>query len=76
MVSRAIYDLHAPKPTGPDRNPDIVLMMCTPELSPVLAELYNKRLAESFFPSCWKSSSVVPVFKYDGYRSGPGKYRP
>ena len=28
------------------------------------------------FPSCWKSSPVVPVFRNDGERSDPGKYRP
>ena len=50
--------------------------MCSPELSPVLAELYNKCLVESCFPFCWISSSVVPVFKNDGKRSDPGKYHP
>ena len=40
------------------------------------AKLYNNCLAKSCFPSCWKSSSVVPVFKNDGERSDPGKYRP
>ena len=50
--------------------------MCSPELSPVLAKLYNKCLAKSCFPSCWKSSEVVPAFKNDGDRSDPGKYRP
>ena len=43
-------------------------------ISPVLAKIYNKCLAESCFPSRWKSSSVVPVFKNDGDRSDPGKY--
>ena len=33
-------------------------------------------LAESCFPSCWKFSSVVLVFKNDGEKSDPGKYRP
>ena len=50
--------------------------MCSPELSPVFAKLYNKCLVESCFPSRWKSSSVVPVLKNDGERSDPGKYRP
>ena len=76
MVSHAIYHLDACKATGPDRIPSIVLKMCSPELSPVLAKLYNKCLAKSCFPSCWKSSEVVPAFKNDGDRSDPGKYRP
>ena len=56
MVSHAIYHLDTCKATGPDRIPSIVLKMCSPELSPVLAKLYNKCLAKSCFPSCWKSS--------------------
>ena len=76
MVSHAIYHLDTCKATGPDRIPSIVLKMCSPELSPVLAKLYNKCLAKSCFPSCWKSSEVVPAFKNDGDRSDPGKYRP
>ena len=42
MVSCAIYDLDAYKATGPDR-------MCSPQFMPVLAKLYNKFLAKSFF---------------------------
>ena len=76
MVSHAIYDLDASEATDPDRMSAIVLKMCSPELSSVLAKLYNKCLAESSFPSCWKSLLVVPVFKNDGERSDPGKYRP
>ena len=33
-------------------------------------------LGQSCFPSCWKSSLVVPVFKNDGERSDPGKCHP
>ena len=50
--------------------------MCSPELCPILAKLYNKCLDESCFPSCWKSSLVVPVFKNDRERSDSGKYCP
>ena len=49
--------------------------MCSPELSPVLAKLYNKCLSESSLPSCWKISPVVPAYKNDGERSDPGNYR-
>ena len=69
MVSCAIYNVNAS-----NRIPAIVLKMCSPDHSPVLAKLYNKCLAKSCFPSCWNSSSLVPVFKNDGYRSYPGKY--
>ena len=47
-----------------------------PELSYILAELFNKFLKESCFPDCWKVSSMVPVFKNVGERSTAKKYRP
>ena len=57
MVSRAIYNLDASKATGANRIPAIVCKMCSPELSPVRAELYNKFVA--------KSSLVVPFLKME-----------
>ena len=47
-----------------------------PELSFILAELFNKRLNESCFSDCWKVSSVVPVFKNVGERSTAKNYCP
>ena len=76
MVSCVIYDFVT---TGPNRIPAIVLKMCSPELSPYLAKLYNKYMVISFLLEifiCWKSLLVVLNFKNDGERSDPGKYRP
>ena len=42
---------------------------CEPELSFILAELFNKCLEASCFPDCWKISSVIPVFKNVGEKS-------
>ena len=53
----------------------MVLKNCEPELSYILAELFNKCLKESCFPDCWKVSSVVPVFKSVGDRSTVKNYR-
>ena len=47
-----------------------------PELSYILAELFNKCLKESCFPDCWKVSLVVPVFKNVGERSTAKNYHP
>ena len=52
----------------------VVLKNCEPELSYILAELFNKCLKESCFPDCWKVSSVVPVFKNVGERSTAKNY--
>ena len=52
----------------------VVLKNCEPELSYILAELFNICLKESCFPDCWKVSSVVPVFKNIGERSTVKNY--
>ena len=57
------------KASGPDCIPVVVLKNCEPELSYILAELFNKCLKESYFPDCWKISSVVPVFRNVGEKS-------
>ena len=54
----------------------VVLKNCEPELSYILAKLFNKCLKESCFPDCWKVSLVVPVFKNVGERSTAKNYRP
>ena len=56
--------------------PVVVLKNCEPELSYILAKLFNKYLKESCFPDCWKVSSVVPVFKNVGERSTAKNNRP
>ena len=63
MVRKVIINLDLSKVSGPDCIPVVVLKNCKPELSYILAELFNKSLKESCFPDCWKVSSVVPVFK-------------
>ena len=69
MVEKVLMNLDLSKAFGPDCIPVVVLKNCEPELSYILAELFNKCLKESCFPDCWKISSVVPVFKNVGERS-------
>ena len=75
MVKKVITNLHLSKASCPDCIPVVVLKNCEPELSYILAELFNKCLKESYFPDCWKVSSVVPVFKNVGERSTAKNYR-
>ena len=63
------------KASGPDRIPVVALKKCEPELSYILAKLFNKCLKETCFPDCWKVSSVVPVFTNVGERSTTKNYR-
>ena len=76
MVKKVIMNLDSSKASGPDCIPVLVLKNCEPELSYILAKLFNKCLKESCFPDCWKVSSVVPVFKNVGERSTAKNYRP
>ena len=69
-------NLDLSKRCGPDCIPVVVLKNCEPELSYILAELFNKCLEECCSLDCWKVSSVVPVFKNVGERSTAKKYRP
>ena len=76
MVKKVIMNLDLSKASGPDCIPVVVLKNCEPELSYILAELFNKCLKESFFPDRWKVSSLVPVFKNVGERSTAKNYHP
>ena len=52
MVRKVVMDLDLSKASGPDCIPVVVLKNCEPELSYMLAELFNKCLKESSFPDC------------------------
>ena len=72
MVKKVIINLDSSKAFGPDCIPAVVLKNCDPELSYILAELFNMCLKKSCFPDCWK----VPVFKNVGERSTTKNYHP
>ena len=76
MVKKVMTNLDWSMAFGPDCIPVVVLKNCEPELSYLLAELFNKCLKEPCFPDCWKVSSVVPVFKNVGERCTAKNYRP
>ena len=69
MAKKVITNLDSSKASGPDCISVVVLKNCEPELSYILAKLFNNCLKESCFRDCWKVSSVVPVFKNVGESS-------
>ena len=75
-LKKVIMNLGSLKVSGPDCIPVVGIKKCEPELSYILGELFNMCLKESWFPDCWKVSSVVPVFKNVGERSTAKNYRP
>ena len=63
MVKKVITNLDSSKASGLDCIPVVVLKNCEPELSYILAKLFNNCPKESCLPDCWKVSLVLPVFK-------------
>ena len=65
-------------PGGPYQHVILVVNGLTPFFPSNISatKLYNKCLAKSCFPSCWKSLLEDLTGKNDGDRSDPGKYRP
>ena len=76
MVKNVERNLDLSQASSPDCIPVVVLKNCEPELSYILAELFNMCLKEFCFPACWKVPSLVPVFKNVGERSTAKNYRP
>ena len=76
MVKKVIANFDSSKASGADYIPVVVLKNCDPELSYILAELFNMCLKESCFPDCWKISSMVPVFKNIREKSTAKNYLP
>ena len=76
MVQKVVMKLHLSKTSGPDCIRVMVLKNCEPELSYILAELFNKCLKESCFLDCRKVSLLVAVLKNVGERSTAKNYCP
>ena len=66
MIKRIMTSLDSSKASGSDCIPVVVLKNWEPELSYILAELFNMCVKESCFPDCWKVWLLVSVFKNDG----------
>ena len=66
MVKKVITNLDSSKVSAPDSILAVVLKNCEPELSYLLAEIFNICLKESSFSDFWKISSVVSSFKNGG----------
>ena len=74
MVKKVIMNLDLSKASGPDCIPVVVLNDCDPELSNILAELFNECLKKSCVLDFWKVSSMLPVFESNWKRSTAKNY--
>ena len=52
MVEKVIMNLDLSKGPGPDCIPVVIIKNYEPELTYLLAELFNKCLKECYFPDC------------------------
>ena len=75
LVKNIVVSLDISKASGPACITVVVLKNFEPELSYILAELFNNCLKESCLPDCWKVSSVVAVFKNVGEMPTAKNYR-
>lgn len=73
-VSAALKKLKPKLTSGPDNVPSFVLRDC-PVLAKPLTILYNLSLKTAKFPSLWKHSKIIPVYK-KGERKEISNYRP
>ena len=62
MVKKVITNLELSKTSRAGCIPVVVLKNCEPEISYILAKLFNMCPKESYFPDRWKVVSVVPIF--------------
>ena len=76
MVKKVITNLASSKTSGPEPDfiPVVLLKNCEPELSYILAKLFNMCLKEFCSQDCWKALLVFFVFTNVGERSTAKNY--
>lgn len=74
-VKRCILNLKQTSNSGPDGISDTFITNCLDFFCAVLTIIFNKSLATGTFPSKWKISYIIPLFK-NGDLSDINNYRP
>ncbi len=62
-VRRSLLKVKPRKAAGPDNIPGRVLKDCAFQLSEVLTDIFNISLFQAKVPSCFKSTTIIPVPK-------------
>jgi hypothetical protein len=75
VVEKALMKTKAGSATGPDDIPARILHVCSKELAPSLAKLFETSMKLGTIPTQWKFANVVPIFK-SGNRNIISNYRP
>jgi len=73
-VEKLLRNVDTRKATGPDGVNPRLLQRCAKELSSPLTLIFNTCLSSCKWPTLWKQSNVVPIFK-KGDKSSPKTYQ-
>ena len=74
-VNSLLKSINVNKATGPDNIPGRLLKIAADILSPSLTEIFNRSLSKGIYPSDWKMTKVLPIFK-NGEKCDRSNYRP
>ena len=62
-VFTSLSALNIPKATGPDQIPNRILKEFAQQLAPVIKDIFNRSVAEGYFPHLMKHSIINPIPK-------------
>ena len=74
-VFRILKSLSIDKASGPDNIGNRILKNCASALAPPISLIINRSLESGVFPTQWKLSNVVPVYK-KGDKQIKNNFRP
>ena len=74
-VCSYLRNLNTHKATGLDGLSHKILKMSTYLIAPSLTKIFNKSLSSGMFPTKWKTSKIIPIYK-SGAQCDVNNYRP
>lgn len=74
-INKLISDLDDDKACGPDNVTNKMLKLLSPDISHILAPIFNKIIDSGHFPKIWKNGIVSVIYKKD-IKTDPNNYRP
>jgi Reverse transcriptase (RNA-dependent DNA polymerase)/Endonuclease-reverse transcriptase len=75
IIFDILRNLDPDKAVGPDGIGNLILSKCASSLCEPMYIIFRRSMESGVFPSMWKLSNVVPIFK-QGDRQSPNNYRP
>ncbi len=76
LVRKLINDLDPSKGGGDDGITNRMLKLAQPSIDKPLCNLFKILIECSIFPDCWKTGTILPIFKNKGLKTSISNYRP